>query len=107
MTGFAGHIGVSRETITQWGRVHPEFSLAVSRAKAAAGQAWEARAIIVGSGAGGPGAGGMIQFALKNLAGDDWVDRQEVQTNGTVTNINVETTQEQFDAMARRLLKEV
>lgn len=33
LTKFARNIGVSRETLYEWGRVHPEFSDALKRAK--------------------------------------------------------------------------
>jgi len=75
LTGFAGQIGVSRRTITEWAEQHPEFSLAVTQAKAAAAASWERRAINIGDGNGGPGAAGMVQFALKNLGADDWQDK--------------------------------
>jgi hypothetical protein len=35
LTAFAGHIGVAPSTINVWMGAHPEFSEAVSRAKAA------------------------------------------------------------------------
>lgn len=34
LTAFAGEIGVSRDTINEWQRVHPEFSAACKKAQA-------------------------------------------------------------------------
>src|SRR5260370_20240409 len=34
LTAFAGFIGVNKDTLNEWMRVHPEFSDAVMRAKA-------------------------------------------------------------------------
>ena len=34
LTAFAGEIGVSRDTITEWMKVYPEFSLACKKAQA-------------------------------------------------------------------------
>ena len=38
---FAAHVGVARSTIDQWGVDHPEFSEALTRAKAAEQAWWE------------------------------------------------------------------
>lgn len=82
LTGFAGKIEVARSTINEWIEQYPEFSEAVSCAKAVRALAWERRAIKVGDGDGGPGAAPMIQFALRNLADDDWRDRRELEHAG-------------------------
>lgn len=74
---FAGHIGVCRDTITEWGKVHPEFSAAVTRAKAASLLAWEKKGHKVADGHGGAGSSTVVVFALKNLGGGDWADKQE------------------------------
>lgn len=77
ITGFAGEIGVGRETISEWARVHPEFSVAVSRAKAAATRAYEGDARHVRQHGGGGGQATLIIFGLKNMAPDDYADKQE------------------------------
>lgn len=82
LTGFAGTIPVARSTINEWVDQFPEFSEAVSQAKAVRALSWERRAINVGNGNGGAGAAPMVQFALKNLASDDWCDRSEQQISG-------------------------
>ncbi len=75
ITAYAGEIGVSRECLTEWGRVHEEFSVALKRAKAAAARWWEDKGRTVGEGDGGPGAGTMVVFQLKNMAGDDFSEK--------------------------------
>ena len=81
-TGFAGQIGVSRDTITEWAAVHKEFSAALKAGKAACGTFWERQAIKTGVNGGGPGTATMITFALKNMAGRDWADKQAVEVSG-------------------------
>lgn len=77
ITGFAGEIGVCRETISEWASVHPEFSVAVKRAKAAATRSYEGDALRVRSKGGGPGTATLIIFGLKNMAPDDYSDRPQ------------------------------
>ena len=82
LTGFAGLIGVSRRTITNWMDTHPEFLAAVEIAKAVRAAAYEGKAWDVASGNGGPGAAQMIQFTLKNLAPDEYADTQNHRLSG-------------------------
>lgn len=112
LTAFAGEIDVSRSTIELWTKEHPEFSGAVSRAKAKTLLSWETRARQCGDGLLGNGAAGMIAFALKNFGGDDWRDKQEVehsgkgggpiQTVGIVSNDPVEAARVYQDIISGR-----
>ena len=86
ITGFAGKIGVDRDTITEWAKVHPDFSLAVKRAKAAATYGIESDANGIRKRGGGPGAATMAIFQLKNFAGDEYVDKAEVKNTGDPAN---------------------
>jgi len=73
LTAFAGKIGVSRSTINEWIDQFPEFSEAVSRAKAARLRKWEEMGHkIADKGTGGPGGATMVVFGLKNMGGDEW-----------------------------------
>jgi hypothetical protein len=72
ITSFAAEIGVSRECITEWGRVHPEFSLAVKKAKAKAAAWWEKAGRKVATEGGGNAT--LCVFGMKNMGGDDWSD---------------------------------
>lgn len=84
IASFAAEIGVSRSTINQWAEDNPEFSEALKIAKAKCSAWWERqlRAIAVTGAA--PGAATAVIFGLKNMASDDWRDKQEVQHDGKV-----------------------
>ncbi|MBV9528333.1 hypothetical protein [Sphingomonas sp.] len=99
LTAFASSIRVSRRTLLYWAEQHPEFAEATQIAKAAACSWWEDRALEIGAGEGGPGAASMAQFALKNLAPEDFSDRREVSYSGA---INHNLTYEQAREEARR-----
>ena len=76
MTSFAAEIDVSRETISEWSRVHPEFSVAVKKGKAKCAAWWER---LGRTGAmGGDVNPTLVIFGLKNMAADDWRDKQEL-----------------------------
>lgn len=73
MTAFAGSIGVCRDTISEWGTKHAEFSAAIKRGKAARTQALEGELL---SEELGPRITARI-FALKNAEPAEWRDRHE------------------------------
>lgn len=78
LTSFAAEIDVCRDTISEWASVHPEFSVAVKRAKAKCAAWWEkTNRTLASSGMGNATA---CVFGLKNMAADDWrdVSRQEL-----------------------------
>jgi transcriptional regulator with XRE-family HTH domain len=79
---FAGQLGVARSTINEWMENHPEFSEAVSRAKAKRLLHWERRALDVAKEGGGGGAATMVIFGLKNMGGDEWADVQRQELTG-------------------------
>ena len=81
VTGFAGIIGVSRQTIYNWADEHTEFFDALKTAQAAAGVWWEdqLRNIVQG----GEGNATAAIFALKNRAADDWRDKREVDNTSS------------------------
>ena len=78
LTSFAAEIDVSRDTITEWAKVHPDFSLAVRRGKAKCAAWWEKRGRSIAEQGGGPGAGTLVMFGLKNMGADDWSDSTKV-----------------------------
>lgn len=82
LTAFAGIIGVARSTINVWMEAHPEFSEAVSRAKAARLLHWEEAAIRVAKDGGGPGSATLIVFGLKNMAPEEYADTAKVEHSG-------------------------
>lgn len=85
LTAFAGSIDVSRATIDNWMKAHPEFLEAVSRSKAKRLMHWEGQALKVSEKGGGPGTATVIVFGLKNMGGDEWSDASKVEHSGGVT----------------------
>lgn len=74
LTAFAGSIRVSRETIYEWARVHPEFSDAVRVAQSSRTASLETG--LMREDLAGPQITARI-FALKNASPLDWRDRHE------------------------------
>jgi hypothetical protein len=79
-TAFAGSIGVCHDTVVEWARVHPDFSLAVKRGQAARTAGLEKQLL---NSIEGPRVTARI-FALKNAAPDEWRDKVETQHSGEV-----------------------
>ncbi len=90
LTAFAGDIGVSRDTVNEWQRVHPDFSDAVKVAKAKRTAALERGMFSAES---GPQVTARI-FALKNADPEEWRDKKEVEHSGSMEV----STKEQRDA---------
>lgn len=79
IASFAADIGVARSTINQWAEDHPEFSEALKIGKAKCAAWWEKRLRSIAEAGGGPGAATAVIFGLKNMAADDWREKQEVE----------------------------
>lgn len=73
-TAAAGAIGVSRDTLLEWTKVHEDFSGAVKRGEAARTHKLETDLLLAPD---GPNVTSRI-FALKNAAPEEWKDRQSV-----------------------------
>lgn len=82
LTSFAAEIGVARSTINVWMEEHPEFSEAVKIGKAKCAAWWEKANRQIAMQGGGPGAVTACIFGLKNMAADDWRDKQEHEHAG-------------------------
>lgn len=82
IASFAASIDVARDTIAEWANVHEDFSAALKAAKAKCAAWWEERARDVAMG--GDGNATMCIFGLKNMASQDWRDKQEVEHSGEV-----------------------
>ena len=82
LTSFASSIDVCRDTVSEWCSKHEEFSAAVKRAKAKCAAWWEdvARKGAIGEDANPT----LCIFGLKNMAPDDWRDKQELQHSGNL-----------------------
>lgn len=88
LTSFAAEIDVSRDTLTEWASKHEEFSLAVRRGKAKCAAWWEKQGREIAQKGGGPGAGTLVMFGLKNMGKDDWSDSSQVDhrsSDGSMT----------------------
>lgn len=76
LTSFAAEIDVARSTINEWIDANPDFSEAVKRAKAKCAAWWERlgrnNAIT------GDGNATLVIFGLKNMAAEDWREKQEI-----------------------------
>lgn len=82
IASFAAEIGVARSTINQWAEDYPEFSEALKIAKAKCAAWWERKLRTIAVVGGGPGAATAVIFGLKNMASDDWRDKQEHELTG-------------------------
>ena len=82
IASFAAEIGVARSTINQWAEDQPEFSEALKIGKAKCAAWWEAKLRMIAVAGGGPGAATAVIFGLKNMASDDWRDKQEHELTG-------------------------
>lgn len=94
IASFAAEIGVARSTINQWAEDHEDFSEALKVAKAKCAAWWEARLRNIAVMGGGPGSATAVIFGLKNMAAEDWREKQEVDhtsSDGSLkpTTINI------------------
>jgi hypothetical protein len=78
LTAFAGSIGVCRDTISEWMKVHEEFSVAVKKHAAARTYSLEGDLLQAET---GPRVTSRI-FALKNAAPQEWRDKQDLELTG-------------------------
>jgi|SRR5688572_8618952 hypothetical protein len=85
ITSFAAEIGVARSSINEWMEQNPEFSEAVKIAKAKCASWWEK----VGrkNALEGGGNATLVIFGLKNMAPDEWREKQEIEHTGQVVTI--------------------
>jgi len=72
---FCTTIGVHRDTLQEWAKKHPEFSVAIKKAKE------YQESILVTNGLKGLYNPGFAIFAAKNVIG--WKDRQEITGDAT------------------------
>lgn len=80
VTAFAGHIGVSRSSIFEWAKEHPEFSDALKVGQAKATATWESALLKIAKDGGGNATAAI--FGLKNRASEDWADKVQTELTG-------------------------
>jgi hypothetical protein len=87
-------IGVSKQTLFNWGEEHPEFLDALNRAKAKRQIWWER--VHRSCASTGTGNAASIMFGLKNIAPDDYKDNIGLNHGGQKDNpIKVVVTPEE------------
>lgn len=82
LTSFAASVDVCRDTVSEWTKAHPEFSVAAKIAKAKACAWWEKQGRTIAEKGGGNAT--LAVFGMKNMGGDDWRDKTETEHSGTV-----------------------
>ena len=90
LTSFAAEIDVARSTINEWMEHHPEFSESVKIAKAKCAAWWERKGREGASGE-SPVNPTLVIFGLKNMAAEDWRDKQELDhtsSDGTMKPVD-------------------
>ena len=86
-TAFAGHIGVHRDTLNEWSRVHPAFSDAQKRGKAVCEKFLIdlGLSLINGDSKGSPAP---WVFMMKNICG--WQDKKEEVNDNQIRSVRIE-----------------
>jgi len=91
VTSFAAEIGVARSSINEWMEHHEEFSEAVKIAKAKCASWWEKKGRTLAVDGGGNAT--LVIFGLKNMAGEDWRDKHEIDHSGKIETNELDTRQ--------------
>jgi hypothetical protein len=91
ITSFAAEIGVARSSINEWMEHHEEFSEAVKIAKAKCAAWWEKKGRTLAVDGGGNAT--LVIFGLKNMAGEDWRDKHEIDHSGKIETNELDTRQ--------------
>lgn len=101
LTSFAASIGKARSTMNLWMDAFPEFMEAVKVGKAQCAAWWES-VNRQNASAGGGNATSCI-FGLKNMAPDDWGDRQEINHTSSDGSMSPASAEDTAQAVLNRL----
>ena len=82
IASFAASIDIARSTVNKWAEDNPEFSEALKAAKAKCSAWWENQLRIIATKGGGTGSSTAVIFGLKNMAAEDWRDKQDHEHSG-------------------------
>lgn len=93
LTAFASQIEVSRSTIGVWAQKHDDFSQAIGKGKAACAFWWETA--LRNAALTGRGNVTAAIFGLKNMAPDEWRDKQAVEHHQSIPSLRVEIIEPQ------------
>lgn len=85
---LAGELGVCIDTITEWKKVHEEFSASIKLGRSRGAKVWEDRLAKLADDNTGNATG--IIFGLKNRHPDAWKDKSETEHSGAVTVTKIE-----------------
>ena len=99
LTSFAASVDCSRATINVWMDANPEFLEAVKTGKAKCATWWEkvSRTNAVEGG----GNATLCIFGLKNMAPDEWREKQEIEHSG---RIDSSTSDDELDRKINELI---
>jgi hypothetical protein len=79
---LAGELGVCIDTVTEWKKVHPDFSASIKIGRAKGARVWEDRLKALAERNEGNATG--IIFGLKNRQPDAWKDKTETEHSGAL-----------------------
>ena len=82
LTSFAASIKTSRSVISLWMNEHPEFMRAAHEGKAACAAWWEENGRRLAKEGGAGASATLTVFGLKNMAPDEWRERQQIEHTG-------------------------
>lgn len=85
---LAGELGVCIDTITEWKKVHADFSASIKRGRARGAKVWEDRLVKLAEKNEGNATG--VIFALKNRFPESWRDKTETEHSGGVRVSRIE-----------------
>lgn len=92
LTSFAASVNCARSTINEWCDKNPEFSEAVKAAKAHCATWWETQGRLGATGQANVNPT-LVIFGLKNMAGEDWREKQDVNhtsSDGSMSPTRIE-----------------
>ena len=87
---LAGELGVCIDTVTEWKKVHDEFSASIKVGRAKGARVWEDRLIALAERNEGNATG--VIFGLKNRQPDAWKDKTETEHTGHVAVTKITRT---------------
>lgn len=114
---FAGLVSVSRESLYEWQKVHPEFSDTVKEAKEKCRLFWEQQGIeglystTEYDEKGKPSSSKSINasvwiFNMKNRFRDQWHDKQQIEHSGHIADLPDEKLDEKLKELNAKFEKE-
>jgi hypothetical protein len=106
LMAFSKNVGASKAIIKKWAKEYPEFADALDEAEAARGAYWE-QELINCSNTGKSAAS--AQWALKNIAPDDYRDKTEVVATNLNHNIDrdaaIKSVRDKFEKISANVVR--